>query len=55
MLRRMVEQIALDWQVRDIDYWDSRGGLLPWCVAMGGQEFYNHVVGSAEIYQEPQP
>ena len=38
--------------VTNIDYWDSRGALLPWCVALGGEKFYNSVIDNAEIYAE---
>jgi hypothetical protein len=55
LLDSTVRQIALDWQVADIDYWDSRGALWPWCVALGGQEFYNQVVAQAEIYRQDPP
>jgi len=53
LLDRMLRQIACDWQARDIDYWDSRGAILPWCIALGGREFYNQVIARAEVYPEP--
>jgi hypothetical protein len=52
VLRRTLHQIATDWQVRDLDYWDSRGALLPWCLALGGEGFYNDVLRQAELYEE---
>jgi hypothetical protein len=52
MLDGLVHQIACDWQASNIDYWDSRGAIMPWCVAMGGQQFYNDVLAGAEIYAE---
>jgi hypothetical protein len=55
LLDSTLRQIALDWQVADIDYWDSRGAIWPWCVALGGQEFYNQVVAGAEIYRQDPP
>ena len=42
-----------DWQVSQVDYYDSRGAILPWCVALGGEDFYNQVVEQAEVYEEP--
>jgi len=48
-----LRQIDRDWQVRDVDYWDSRGALPPWCVALGGEEFYNRLLAEAEVYEEP--
>ena len=53
LLDLTLRQIARDWQARDIDYWDSRGAILPWCIALGGLEFYNQVVARAEVYSEP--
>jgi hypothetical protein len=53
LLDATVRRIALDWQVADIDFWDSRGAVWPWCVALGGQDFYNQVIAQAEIYREP--
>jgi len=50
---RTVRQIARDWQVRDIDYWDSRGALLPWSIALGGEGFYDDLLARAEVYPEP--
>ena len=55
LLDRTVRQIARDWQVSRIDYWDSRGAVLPWCIALGGEAFYNEVIANAEIYEEPAP
>jgi len=55
LLERTVRQIARDFQARDIDYYDSRGALWPWSVALGGQRFYAELVGRAEIYTEPVP
>jgi len=55
LLDATVRQIARDYQLRNLDYWDSRGALLPWCIALGGREFYDHVVAQAEVYEEPLP
>ena len=52
LLGRALRQIARDWQVRELDCWDSRGALLPWAIALGGKDFYNSLVAQAEIYQE---
>lgn len=38
----------------EIGYWDSRGALLPWSIALGGETFYNHLINSARIYTETQ-
>ncbi len=55
LLDRTLRQIASDDQAARIDYWDSRGALLPWCVALGGEAFYNEVIDAAEVYEEPAP
>jgi len=55
LLERTVAQIARDWQLSQLDYWDSRGALLPWSLALGGQPFYDRLIAQAEIYEEPTP
>jgi hypothetical protein len=59
-LARLVEQIDRDWQIAQLDYWDTRGASWPWALALGGEDFYNSVLDRAEIYPEtpestPQP
>ena len=53
LLRETLRCAWRDWQVSRIDYYDSRGAVLPWCVALGGEEFYNQVLAQAEVYEEP--
>jgi len=52
---RLLQQIDVDYQTTEMDYWDSRGALAPWCVALGGEEFYRKVLDGAEIYEEQSP
>jgi len=52
ILDRTLRRIAADWQLKDLDYWDSRGALLPWAVALGGEKFYNELLAQAELSQE---
>lgn len=52
VLAATVRQIDRDWQRTHLEYWDSRGALLPWCLALGGEAFYRSVVERAEIYTE---
>jgi hypothetical protein len=52
LLERTLEQVSRDWQVRDLDYYDSRGALLPWCLALGGEGFYTKVITEAQVYEE---
>jgi len=55
MLDGLLHQISCDCQAKDIDYWDSRGAILPWSIALGGQEFYNSLIQEAEVYEDPPP
>ena len=52
VITHTLEQIAVDWQAANMDYWDSRGAILPWCVALGGEAFYDSVIAQAELYEE---
>ena len=36
-----------------IDYWDSRGAILPWCIGLAGEGLYDAVINDAETYYEP--
>jgi len=56
MLESQLLQIANDLHTVDLDYWDSRGAIWPWAVALGGQEFYSSLIANAEIHIEtPNP
>ncbi len=55
LLDRLVRQINNDYQTAELDYWDSRGALLPWAVAMGGEAFYDELLENADIYEESAP
>ena len=52
LLQALVEQIDRDWQLARLDYYDSRGAILPWCVGLGGRGFYDRLIASARIYDE---
>ena len=52
MLDALVRQVDRDLQVSQIEYWDSRGALLPWAVALGGMSFYNALIKGATIYEQ---
>lgn len=56
-LRRQLTRALLEYavnllHVRNLDYWDSRGAVYPWSVAVGGEDFYNKVLAKAEFYDE---
>lgn len=53
LLEASLSRIARDWQVRELDYWDSRGAILPWSIALGGRDFYARLIAEAEVYEEP--
>jgi hypothetical protein len=52
MLDAFLRQIADDYQARDLDYWDSRGALLPWSIALDGWAFYNALIAQASVQPE---
>jgi hypothetical protein len=49
---KLVDEVARCLHVRDLDYYNSRGALLPWAVAMAGESHYWRMIEQAEIYQE---
>jgi hypothetical protein len=52
LLEETLRQAWRDYQLSRIDYWDSRGAILPWCVALGGEVFYNQLIDQAEVYED---
>lgn len=54
ILTHTLDRIALDWQLTQLEFYDSRGALLPWCVALGGKAFYEDLIQNAEITEETQ-
>lgn len=38
--------------VCNLTYWDSRGALLPWSIALGGPAFYDRLLAEAEFIEE---
>lgn len=52
VLANTLRQISLDWQVSQLEFYDSRGALLPWCLALGGEAFYHEMIAGAEITHE---
>jgi hypothetical protein len=52
VLERTVTQAVRDWQVSQLDFYDSRGAMECWGVALGGDSFYNHLLEQAEIQPE---
>jgi len=52
ILYRTVRRIDADSQLADLDFYDTRGAALPWCVALAGENFYNEVIEKAELHEE---
>jgi hypothetical protein len=48
----LLRRVVADAQMRQLDFWDSRGAILPWAVALGGEGFYREVLQRAEITEE---
>ena len=52
LLQATVERLLRNLHVLHVDYWDSRGAILPWAIALGGQPFYEKLLDEAEITEE---
>ena len=52
LLQATVERLLRNLHVLNVDYWDSRGAILPWAIALGGQPFYEKLLDEAEISEE---
>lgn len=52
LLARLAEAVVQALHIRNLTYYDSRGALLPWSVALGGEAFYERLLAQAEIRAE---
>ncbi|MBN1943308.1 MAG: hypothetical protein JW849_08445 [Phycisphaerae bacterium] len=52
ILAQTLGRVSLDWQAAQLEFYDSRGAILPWSAALGGEAFYHDVIGRAEIREE---
>jgi hypothetical protein len=52
VLAHTLERIHLDWQLSQLEYYDSRGAILPWSIALGDEAFYYDLITNAEIRNE---
>ena len=50
--RKLLDRVASLSHLVALDYWDSRGAILPHALALGGEAFYRRVVERAEIFEE---
>ena len=53
LLEGMVDEAARSLRVLDLEYYDSRGALLPWCVALEGENLYDRLLTDADVFPEP--
>jgi len=51
-LAGLLRQVVVDVQTSHLEFWDSRGAILPWSIALGGREFYRRLIREAEITEE---
>ncbi len=49
ILNRFVELVVCHMHTCAAGYWNSRGALLPWSIALGGDAFYQRLVRDARI------
>ncbi|NOY81485.1 MAG: hypothetical protein GXP31_10835 [Kiritimatiellaeota bacterium] len=49
VLERFVELVVCHMHTRAAGYWNSRGAILPWSIALGGEQFYEHLLRNARI------
>ncbi len=52
LLSRLVAWTVRNLRILDLDTFDSRGALLPWHVALGGEALYDDLLQNAEFYPE---
>ena len=52
LLGRLTEAVVQALHIRNLPYYDSRGALLPWSIALGGEAFYERLLAQAEIRAE---
>ncbi len=56
-IKKRLQVKVIDWIVQqlrviDLEYYNSRGAILPQSIALGGEAFYNQLLADAEIYAE---
>jgi hypothetical protein len=56
-LDRQLAEAQAEWLLRqlrllDLNYYDSRGALLPWCLALEGETLYQRLLQAAELTTE---
>ena len=52
LLKRQIDWTVRQLRVRDLEFADSRGALLPWSIALGGEPFYQQLLAATKIYAE---
>lgn len=49
---KMTQRLSDDLHLSNVDYWNSRGAILPWSIAAGGPDLYDKIIKQAEIREE---
>jgi hypothetical protein len=52
ILAERIERLVETVHCSRLDFWNSRGAILPWAVAVAGEELYHDIVNQAEIVPE---
>lgn len=49
---KLVQQVFSDAQTAQLDYYNSRGAILPWANALGGKGFYEKIINNAVFAED---
>lgn len=55
LLHGLLGRLVQARHVCGLRYWQSRGGILPWSIALGGEAFFQAVIARSECVVEPPP
>ncbi|GHV22372.1 hypothetical protein AGMMS49959_13070 [Planctomycetales bacterium] len=50
--REQIDWLTAALQLRNLSYFNARGAIYPWSIALGGEEFYRGVVAGATVEEE---
>ena len=52
ILKKTADHAIRNLHILDLQYWNSRGAILPWSIALGGRAFYDKLLAQTRIYAE---
>jgi len=52
ILKQQYQWLVNMQQTLNLEYYNSRGAIMPWSIAIGGKQLYQQILQQAEIYQE---